>query len=84
MPLDQDLDCVADTLAERLGKVRLPFPGVANGFQDSRGGILLGRCPKLRLQQGTQGVDLRREFSVLEPQVQVPLAPGLVVEAGEE
>ena len=77
---DQDLDRFAYPLAEHLRELGLPLARVADGLQQRRFGALrLGR-PESPLQQGAQRGHLRRQLALLEPELEVPLAPRVVVE----
>ena len=84
MGADQNLDRFADTLAEHLGQLRLPLAGVADRLQQRRFGALRLRRPELGPQQGAERGHLRRQLALLEPEVEIPLAPGVVVEPGEQ
>ncbi|MYI96617.1 MAG: hypothetical protein F4075_06890 [Acidobacteria bacterium] len=83
MSPDEDLDGLPHAFAEGLREFRLALPGVPDRRQQLRGGSLGLRNPEIGAQQGAQRRDLRRQFALLEPQVDVPLAPRLVVETGE-
>ena len=84
MGADQNLDRLADTLAEHLGQLRLPLAGVADRLQQRRFGALRLRRPEIAPQQGTERGHLRRQLALLEPEVEIPLAPGVVVEPREQ
>ena len=84
VPPDEDLDGLAHPLAEDLGEFRLSLAGVADRLEEGRGGAVGLRNPPIGIQQRAERRDLRREFPPVKPEVEVPLAPRLVVETGEE
>ncbi len=81
---DQNLDRFADALAEHLGEIRLPLARVAHRLQQRRRGALGRRRPQRGVEQRAQRHELRGQFALVEPQLQVPLAPGVVVQPGEQ
>ena len=81
---DEDLDRFAHPLAEHLGEIRLSLAGVADRLQQRRRGVFALGCPEDGTQQGAERRHLRGKRAFLEPQVEVPLAPGVVVEPGEQ
>ena len=80
---DQNLDRFADALAEHLGQLRLPRSRVTHRLQQRRRGALGRRRPQRGAEQRAQRRELRGQFPLVEPQLQVPLAPGVVVQPGE-
>jgi len=84
MASNQDLDCFADPFTEHLGQLRLPLARVSNGLQQARRRVVGLRRPELGVEQGAESLDLRGELAFVEPQVQVPFAPGVVIEPGEQ
>ena len=81
---DQDLHGLAHAFAEHFGEFGLALARVADGLQQRRGRIgSLGR-PQLGVEQCSQRTKLLREFAFLEPEVDVPLAPRLEVQSGEQ
>ena len=84
VPPDEDLDRLANPLAEDFRQFRLSLAGIADRLQERRGLALRLGNPQIGVQQRAERRDLRREFAPVEPQVEVPLAPRLVVEPGEE
>ena len=81
---DQYFHRFAHPLAKRLGQFRLSLAGVADGLQERRRGVFGRGSPEFRAQQGAQRRYLRGELAFLEPQVQVPFAPRVVVQSGEQ
>ena len=81
---NQDLDGFADPLTEHLGQLRLPLARVSNGLQQGRRRVFGLRRPEFGVEQGAERLDLRGELAFVEPQIQVPFAPGVVVEPGEQ
>ena len=65
------------------GKQRHDTAAVEDRLQQRAGPAFCRRCPKIRRKQGLQRLDSRRRFALLEPQIHVPLAPGVVVGTGE-
>ena len=57
--------------------------GVADRLEEGRRGVLGRRRPEHGGKERAKRADLRRELAFLEPEVEVPLAPGVVVETGE-
>ena len=82
--VDQQLDRRAHALAERLGEIRLPLARVAHRLQQRRRRSLGGRRPCPGIEKNAEGGDLGGQLALVEPEVEVPLAPGVVVEAGEQ
>ena len=83
MTADEDLDRLAHPLAEHLGELRLPLSSVAYRLEEGRRGVIGRRRPERGGKERAKRANLRRELAFLEPEVEVPLAPGLVVETGE-
>ena len=81
---DQNLDRFANALAEHLGQLRLPRARVAHRLQQGRRGALGRRRPQRGAEQRAQRLKLRGQLALVEPQLQVPLAPGVVVQPGEQ
>ena len=81
---DQEFDGLAHPFAQRFGEFGLALAAVADGLEQRRVGAFLGRRPERRLDEGQQRAERRRGRALGEPEVGVPLAPGVEVEAGEE
>ncbi len=82
--LDQQFDGLAHALAERLGEFGLALAAVADGAEQRRVGPFFVGRPQGRPDQPEQGLQGRRRLALGEPEVCVPLAPGVEVEAGEQ
>ena len=85
MGLDEQLHRLAHTLAEHGRELGLPLAAVEDRLEQRRGAPLRpAASSSAGREQRAQRVHLRRELALLEPQVDVPLAPGVEVEAGED
>ena len=81
---DQQFDGLAHPFAQRFGEFGLALAAVADGLEQRRLGAFLGGRPERRPDQREQRAESRRGRAFGEPEVGVPLAPGVEVEAGEE
>ena len=84
MRLDEHLHRLAHALAEDCRELGLALAAVEDRLLEARARRHRPAGPQRRLQQRAQRLDLRRELALLEPQVDVPLAPGVEVEPGED
>jgi hypothetical protein len=82
--LDEQLYRLAHALAKDGRQLRLSLAAVEDRLEQDRRGAALLRRPERGLEQRPQRRDLRRERPLLEPEIDVPLAPGVEVEAGED
>ena len=82
--LDQTFDRLAHPFAECLGEFGLALAAVADRTEQGRVGAFSLGCPERRLDQREQRVQGVRGSPLGEPEVCVPLAPGVEVEAREE
>ena len=57
---------------------------IGGATADAASTLRLGRRPERGRGQGAEHVHLRGERAFLEPEVEIPLAPGVVVEPGEQ
>ena len=84
MSADQDLHGLADALPEHLGEFGLALARVAYGLQQCRSCAFGVRGPRLGVEEDSQRRDLLGKFAFLEPEVDVPVAPRLEIQTGEQ
>ena len=82
--LNQEFDRFPDPFAQNFRKFRLSLAGVPNRLQQGRFGVFALGSPELGTQQSAERRHLRGDFAMLEPQFQVPFAPGVEIEPGEQ
>ncbi len=82
--LHEQLDRLADALAEHRGKLRLALARIEDRTLERRGGSGLGGRPESGLQQRAERLELGRRAAFFEEKLGIGLGERVEIEAGED